>query len=129
MARSTKVTVAGLGRTDDVTLVPPPLIYPRTLAVGDHWRQRYSLREIDVDAEVRVTGRAVIPVAGQDVPVFIIRTVGRITGPMPGQRVDTEWYAPSLGLPARTRIRMDISGTASLNLSADLSLASTAPVN
>lgn len=129
VARSTKVTVAGLGRTDDVTLVPPPLIYPRTLAVGDHWRQRYALRELHVDAQVRVTGRAVLPVNGQDVPVFIIRTSGQITGPMPGHRDDTEWYAPSLGLPVRLTIAMDITGTASLKLTADLSLASATPVN
>ena len=129
VARSTKVTVAGFGRTDDVTLVPPPLIYPRTLAVGDHWRQRYSLRELKVDATVRVTGRAVVQVGGTDVPVFIIRTSGDVTGPMPGHRDDTEWYAPSLGLPVRIALAMNISGTASIRVTADLTLASTTPVN
>lgn len=129
VARSTRVTVAGLGRTDDVQLVPPPLIYPRTIAVGDHWHQQYALRQLHVDATVQVTGHAVLPLDGRDVPVFIIRTRGDITGAMPGHRDDTEWYAPSLGLPVRIVITMDISGSASLRLSADLTLASATPVN
>jgi hypothetical protein len=129
VARSTTVTVGGLGRTDDVNLVPPPLIYPRTLKVGAQWRQRYALRDMTVDALVRVTGRTVVPVAGQDVPVFVIRTNGVVTGPIAGRRDDTEWYAPSLGMPARLVLNMDLSGDASLRVAADLRLASTAPVN
>ena len=129
VSRSTKLTVGGLGRTDDVDLVPPPLIYPRTLTVGAHWRQRYALRDMTVDALVRVTGRAVVPVDGQDVPVFVIRTNGAVTGPIAGRRDDTEWYAPSLAMPARLVLRMNLSGDVSLRLAADLRLASTAPVN
>jgi hypothetical protein len=129
VSRSTKLTVGGLGRTDDVDLVPPPLIYPRTLKVGAHWRLRYALRDMQVDARVRVTGRAVVPVDGQDVPVFVIRTNGGVTGPIAGRRDDTEWYAPSLAMPARLVLRMNLSGDVSLRLAADLRLASTAPVN
>ena len=129
VSRSTRVTVAGLGRTDDVNLVPPPLIYPRTLKVGAHWRQRYALRDLQVDALVRVTGRAVVPVNGQEVPVFVIRTNGVVTGPIAGHRDDTEWYAPSLGMPAHLVLSMSLSGDASLRVAADLTLVSTAPVN
>jgi hypothetical protein len=78
---------------------------------------------------VRVTGRAVVPVDGQDVPVFVIRTNGAVTGPIAGRRDDTEWYAPSLAMPARLVLRMNLSGDVSLRLAADLRLASTAPVN
>jgi hypothetical protein len=127
--RSTKVTVSGLGRTDSVDLVPPPLIYPRAIAVGDQWRQRYVLRDLHVDARVRVTSHDVVVVNGTRVPVVVIRTSGEITGPTPGHRDDTEWYAPSLGLPVRLVITMTVSGTASLRMSADLTLTSTEPVN
>jgi hypothetical protein len=129
VSRSTKVTVGGLGRTDEVNLVPPPLIYPRTLKVGAHWRLRYALRDMHVDARVRVTGRDVMSVDGQDVPVFVIRTSGVVTGPIAGRRDDTEWYAPSLGLPARLVLTMDLSGDATLRVAADLRLVSTVPVN
>jgi hypothetical protein len=36
--------------------------------------------------------------------------------------------APSLALPARWTIEMEIGGTASLKMTADLTLASTEPV-
>ncbi len=118
------MTVAGVGRTDDVAMLPPALIYPRHLAVGMHWQQHYRLRDIVVTSRVRILRRAVVSVAGHDVPVFVISTTAAITGPLPRRRTDIGWFAPSLGVPARLVINMHISGTASLDMHLDLRLAS-----
>lgn len=124
VARRTTVTVAGFGRTDDVAMLPPALTYPRHLTVGMRWQQRYRLRDLVVTSRVRILRRAVVTVAGHDVPVFVISTTAAITGPLPGYRTDIDWFAPSLGVPARLRINMRISGTASLDMQMDLRLAS-----
>ncbi len=124
VARRTTVTVAGFGRTDDVAMLPPALTYPRRLAVGMRWQQHYRLRDIVVTSKVRILRRAVVSVAGHDVPVFVISTTAAITGPLPGHRTDIDWFAPSLGVPARLRINMHISGTASLDMHLDMRLAS-----
>lgn len=127
-SRTTTLTVAGIGRTQDDTMAPPPLVYPSRLAVGDAWRQRYALHNLDVDARVRVLRRDVVRVGDADVPVFVIRTDGVITGAIPGRRVDVDWYAPSLGLPVRWTIDMDVSGAASLVVKADLRMTSIEPL-
>lgn len=129
VSRTTTLTVAGIGRTQDDVLRPPPLIYPPDMAVGDTWRQRYALHNLDVDARVRVLRRDVVRVGDVDVPVLVIRTVGLITGAIPGRRTDIDWYAPSLGLPARWTLDMDVSGAASLVVKADLTMTSTEPLS
>ncbi len=128
VARRTTVTVAGVGREDNSTLRPPPLVLRRGVSVGDAWLQHYRLRQVTVDARVRVPRRDVVRVGERDVPVLVIRTTADITGMFPGQRTDTQWIAPSLALPARLTIEMEIGGRASLQMTADLTLTSTEPV-
>ncbi len=125
--RHTMLRVAGLGRGDDTDLVPPPLIYPRTVSVGDRWTDRYRLREIDARATSRVTGRRVVTVAGRRVAVYEMRTDTVLSGAMQGTRNDEEWYAPSLGMPVRLVLDVDLRGPVTLREHVVMTLQSTTP--
>lgn len=125
--RRTIVTVAGIGRDDLVMLKPPPLSYPAVIRVGRTWDEEYMLDEIRVRADVRVLRREVVRVGDRDVPAFVIRTVSDITGPLPGERTDVQWWAPGLRMPVRWILDMRISGVASLETHADMVLAEPGP--
>lgn len=112
--RRTTLSVAGFGRTDATTFAPPPLVYPDDLAVGDTWRSRYRLREIRADATSTVLRRATATVGGEQIPVFVMRTRTVLTGALPGTRTDEEWFAPSLHMPVRLALDVDIHGTVAL---------------
>lgn len=125
--RVTTVTVAGFGRDDRQRLVPPPLVHPRGIAVGDTWREHYSLAEVTVDARVRVLRREVLRVEDTDVPTFLVETDAVITGPLPGTRVDRMWWSPDLQMPVRWTLAMDIHGIASLRTDAEAMMTGTGP--
>lgn len=125
--RVTTVKVAGIGRDDRQVLVPPPLVHPRGLRVGMTWTERYSLDQVKVDARVRVLRREVVRVGTTDIPAFVVRTRGEITGPFPGTRVDEMWWSPALSMPVRWKLDMDVQGVASLRTTADITMTAPPP--
>jgi hypothetical protein len=125
--RVTTVKVAGIGREDAKRLVPPPLTLPNPIRVGMTWPERYALDDVRVNARARVLRRQRVQVGDRNVEAFVIRVVAHITGPLPGARTDEVWWSPALSMPVRWGIDMDITGTASLRMRADLTLAAPAP--
>lgn len=112
--RRTTLSVAGFGRTETARFVPPLMVYPRTMAVGTTWRSRYRLRQVDADATATVVRAATAEVGGARIPVLVIRTRTVLTGALPGTHDDEEWFAPSLRMPVRLALDVDLHGSASL---------------
>lgn len=127
--RVTSVKVTGLGRDDREKLVPPPLVYPVAIEVGDTWTERYSMDEVRVVVRARVIGRTTIDVAGTRVPVVIIDKRGKVSGPLAGVRDDRVWWSPEMRMPVRWVMRTDLDGFASLRTDADLTMVRPAPAS
>lgn len=125
--RVTTVKVAGLGRDDRQALVPPPLVYPASMEVGDTWTERYRMDEVRVVTRARVVRREVVDVGGRSVDAVVIGKTTAITGPVAGSRRDTVWWAPGLRMPVRWRFSTTVDGVASLRTDADVVLTSTEP--
>lgn len=125
--RVTTVKVAGIGRDDRQVLVPPPLAFPRAIAPGDAWVERYSMDEVRVVTRARVLRAATVDVGGTRVPVVIIDKKGVVSGPIEGFRDDRLWWSPDLAMPVRWQIATRLDGFASLRMDADLVLQATRP--
>jgi len=125
--RITTVTVAGVGRDDRQVLVPAPLAWPRRIAVGDAWRERYVMDEVRVDTRVRVLRRTSIEVAGRRIPVLLVDRRGVVSGPLEGFRDDRMWWSPSMQMPVRWVLRTKLEGFASIRTDADLVMSGVEP--
>jgi hypothetical protein len=125
--RRTKVTYLSFCRDDRRDLRPAALHLPRPLRVGRRWSARYMAGDLPVSARGEVLRREVVEIGGVGIPTLVVRTVADTGGPHPGTRVDTRWWSPSLSLPLRWTIDMDIRGSVTLDSRADLTLESTSP--
>ncbi len=109
--RRTKVTFAGFGRDDRRTVDPPSLFLPADLAVGVRWAETYRTGDLRVRSDSRVLRSEVVDVGGTPVDAYVIAIRSLTQGPHPGTRTETLWWAPSLRLPVRWDVDMDIGGT------------------
>lgn len=125
--RVTTVKVAGLGRDDRQVLVPPPLVYPSAMEVGDAWQERYRMDEVRVSGTARVLRRAVVDVGGTPVRALVVDKKATITGPVSGFRRDTVWWSPDLHMPVRLVMATKVGGVASLRTDVTIVLTSTEP--
>lgn len=125
--RRTKVTFAGFGRDDRRTVEPPSVFLPADLRVGATWRQTYRTGDLTVRVDSRVLRAEAVDVAGRDVPTLVISSRSITEGPHPGTRDETLWWAPSLRLPVRWDVNMDIGGTFSFRAETSLRLTDTTP--
>lgn len=125
--RVTTVKVAGLGRDDRQVLVPPPLLYPAALEVGDAWTERYRMDEVRVVDRSRVLRSAVVDVGGRPVDTLVILRDATVRGPVSGFRRDTLWWSPDLRMPVRWRLSTKVGGVASLRTDAEVVLTNAGP--
>jgi hypothetical protein len=126
--RRTDVTFVGIGRDDRRELRPPPLHMPRRPAVGRTWSGRYVAGELPIAYRGEVLRREAVVVGGRRLPAVVVRTVSDTGGAHPGRRTDTFWWSPTLALPLRWTIDMEIRGTVSLDTTADLRLEAAEPL-
>lgn len=124
----TKVTFAGIGRDDKRDVTPPSLVLPADAAPGKSWRERYRTGDINVDTESRIVGAEQVRVGNTPVDTLLIETHSTTDGPHPGTRDEKLWWAPTLGLPARWDVAMDIGGTFGFTGRSSIRLASPVPV-
>lgn len=83
------------------------------------------------DLKLKVTSRMLpsetIDVGGTPVPVQVAEFVQAITGEYSGDRTETFWYSPKLGLIVRYKITSSIKGPTDLDFDADQTLLSVEP--
>ena len=127
ISRRTKVTFLGVGQDDRRTLHPSVLRFPRRLAVGRTWTERYAAGTIPVTSRSTVLRADAVEVEGHRVPAVVVTTVADTGGTHPGRRTDTIWWSPARSLPLRWVIDMRVTGVASLRTDADLTLESLTP--
>jgi hypothetical protein len=83
------------------------------------------------DLKLKVTSRMLAPetidVGGTPVPVQVAESVQAITGEYTGDRTETFWFSPTLGVIVRYKITSSITGPTDLDFEADQTLLSTVP--
>jgi hypothetical protein len=125
--RRTDITFAGFGRDDRRAVSPSSLYLPAAVRVGRAWTERYRTGDLSVSATSRVVRAERVTVGGRSVPTLVVVTRSVTSGPHPGTRTETIWWAPSLGLEVRRSDRLRVTGTFAFRESADLSLESAEP--
>jgi len=125
--RRTDITFAGIGRDDRRAVTPPSLYLPAGLRVGRAWTERYRTGDLRVTATSRVVRAERVDVGGRSVPTLVVVTRSETSGPHPGTRTETIWWAPSLGLEVRRSDRLHVGGTFAFRESADLGLEAAEP--
>lgn len=126
--RRTKVTFAGFGRDDRRAAEPASVFVPAELVPGHTWTERYRTGDITVASVNRVLRRERLPVGGDPVDTFVIESRSTTTGAHPGTRTELMWWAPSLGLPVRLDVDMDIGGVFAFRARTRVELVGTAPL-
>lgn len=126
--RRTKVTFAGFGRDDRRDAEPPSLFMPADVAPGRSWTDRYRTGDISVVSENRVLRRERVTIDGVGVDTLVVESRSTTTGAHPGTRTELLWWAPSLGIPARLEVDMDIGGVFAFRARSRVDLVSTVPV-
>ncbi len=125
--RRTKVTFAGFGRDDRRTVDPPSLVLPARAAAGTRWNEDYRTGDISVHAQSRVLRMERVRVDAMTVDTLVVESRSTTTGPHPGTRVETLWWAPALGLPVRWDVDMDIGGVFGFQAGISVELVNTVP--
>ena len=125
--RRTKVTFAGFGRDDRRSVEPPSLFVRSDVKVGDRWKETFRTGDLTVRADTRVVRTEAVDVDGRTVPTYVISSSSITQGPHPGTRRETLWWAPSLRLPVRWDVDMDIRGTFTFRTNTSVVLRSVVP--
>ncbi len=125
--RRTKVEFAGVGQDDRRAQQPPPLFLPPRPKVGDAWTERYRTGDLNVVNSGRIVREQTVQVAGTPVRTLVVVTHSTTDGPHPGTRDEMMWWAPSLGIPARWDVRMDIGGVFAFRAASSVVLRDTTP--
>jgi len=123
----TKITLVGIGADDRRSLQPAPLWMPRDPHPGQSWHASYRAGDLRITTSSRAVRRATVSVDGRNVPTVVVLIHTVTAGPHSGTRDETLWWSPSLALPVRHDIRMDIGGAVSFRSRAELALTSLAP--
>jgi len=126
-SRRTDVTFAGFGRDDRRSVDPPSLYMPAGPKVGDAWKERYRTGDINVVDDSRVVRAEHLRVGARSVAALVVKTHSVTDGPHPGTRDETLWWAPSLGVPVRSDVHMDIGGVFAFKATSSISLTDTRP--
>lgn len=125
--RRTKVTFAGFGRDDRRSAEPPSVFLPAHAAVGTKWSEAYRTGDILVRSDNRVLRAAGVELDGKRVDALVLESRSTTSGAHPGTRIETDWWAPSLGLPIRWDVDTDIGGVFAFHSTTRLVLRSAVP--
>ena len=123
----TKLTFAGIGRDDKRDVAPPSLAIPSDLTPGRTWSDRYRTGDINVSSESTIARAERVKVGMSAIDTVVIEIRSTTDGPHPGTRNETMWWAPSLNLPVRWDIEMDIGGTFGFKGRSSVTLTATVP--
>ena len=125
--RRTKVTFAGFGRDDRRAVEPPSLLLPAHPSPGTRWRETYRTGDLNVRAGNRVLRNERVRVGDRDIDVVVLSSHSDTDGPHPGTRDETVWWAPSVAIPVRWDVDMDIGGTFAFRARSSVRLTSAVP--
>jgi hypothetical protein len=123
----TDVTFAGFGSDDRRSVDPPSLFMPAGPAVGDAWKERYRTGDINVVDDNRIVRAERVRVGARSVQTLVVKIHSVTDGPHPGTRDEKMWWSPSLGLPVRSDVAMDIGGVFAFRATSSVSLTDPEP--
>lgn len=126
--RRTKITFAGFGRDDRRAIDPPSVFLPAGAAPGARWSEAYRTGDISVKGDNRILRAQRVSVDGANVDVLVVASRATTSGPHPGTRTETLWWASTLGLPVRWDVDMDIGGVFAFRARTRLELVSAVPM-
>jgi hypothetical protein len=95
--------------------------------VGQTWSGDHRSGDLDVRIESRVEREDVVDVAGESVPVVVVRSTQMISGEYDGTRTEHFWYSPADNLVVRYQIDSSVDGPVDLDFTADQRLESLTP--
>jgi hypothetical protein len=126
-SRRTKITFAGFGQDDRRAAEPPSVLLPAGAAPGTKWTENYRTGDISIHNDDRIVRAEAVQVAGKPIKTLVIEYRSTTTGAHPGTRTETTWWAPTLGLPVRSEVEIDIGGVFAFRAKTRLDLVSTVP--
>jgi hypothetical protein len=91
------------------------------------WGGDFTAGDLKLSITNRYLPKETIDVGGTPVAVDVIESTQKITGEFTGDRTETFWYSPSLGLIVRYKIASSLKGPTNLDFNADQTLLSTEP--
>lgn len=126
--RRTKVTFAGFGRDDRRAIDPPSVFLPAGAAPGAHWSEAYRTGDISVKTDTRILRGERVTVDGTSIATLVVQSRSTTSGPHPGTRIETLWWAPKIALPLEWDMDMEIGGVFAFRARTRLELVSAIPV-
>lgn len=100
---------------------------PASDAATDTWGGDFTAGDLKLSVKSRRLPNESITVGATAVPVQVVESVQAITGEYTGDRTETFWYAPKLGVIVRYKIDSSLKGPTDLDFSADQLLQSLEP--
>lgn len=93
----------------------------------DTWGGDFTAGDLKLQITNRYLPKETIDVGGTPVPVDVIESTQKISGEFSGDRTETFWYSPTLGLIVRYKIASSLKGPTNLDFNADQTLLSIEP--
>ena len=91
------------------------------------WGGNFTAGDLKLNVKSRLLPNETITVGGSPVAVQVAESVQAITGEYSGDRTETFWYSPTLGVIVRYKIASSLKGPTDLDFNADQTLQSLEP--
>jgi hypothetical protein len=127
LTRAVTTVVAGPIKTvRDREWKPKLLRFPAANAKRE-WGGDYEAGDLKLNVKARFLPDEKVTVGGTPVDVKVAEFVQDVTGDYTGDRTETFWYSPKMGLIIRYKIVSSLKGPTDIDFSADQALASLEP--
>ena len=96
-------------------------------AATKSWGGDFTAGDLKLHVTSRLLPNETITVGGTAVAVQVAESLQTITGEYSGDRTETFWYSPKLGVIVRYKIASSLKGPTNLDFNADQTLQSLEP--
>jgi hypothetical protein len=106
---------------------PKLLRFPLAPKPGQTWGGDFTAGDLKLNIKSRMLPKETVTVGGTPVETQVAEFVQKITGEYTGDRTETYWYAPKLGVIVRYKIDSSLKGPTNLDFHADQTLQAVEP--